>query len=106
MNNNLLKTGASVLFAIIIFMSSSIALAWWQAEAEVEISETVVTAIITNSRNRSIFCEGRVYGRTQTGILLENWGQTTILSGRSVQLRVETDSTNSFIQGWANVRCR
>lgn len=98
-----------MIFAFMMFLSfgfSLIAHAWWEQEAQIEQTPTRVTATVENNRSRSIFCEGRVFGRTQIGSVLNNWGQTTIRAGQSVQLSVETRDNNPFIQGWADIRCR
>lgn len=105
-----MKSPNSILFAMLAFifvgMFSASALAWWVQQARVDVQPTMVTATITNTRQREIFCRGSVYGRTSIGTVLYNSGETTILPGRSVQIHVTTIRQNHFIDGWAEINCR
>lgn len=92
---------------LLVVGTSTIAYAWWTADARINASSSQVEAAVRNNLPRPIYCRGNVYGETASGHVLNAWMEGTIYPGRFGYVYVYTnDPYNPFVRGWANIRCQ
>lgn len=101
------KTLQAILAALAFTFATSTAYAWWRADAQIEVSPRRVVGAIYNGLDRPIVCRGRVVGLLRSGHTLWSDAGGVIYPGRSAHVYVYTNNPrNSFINGWADIRCR
>lgn len=89
-------------FALLFSTTSN---AYYLPQVGYQITPDVVTAQIYNSTGYPLFCQGRVYGYTQTGVYLTAWFSDTVLPFNSAYAYVYAYYPHYFVNAWSNIRC-
>jgi len=58
-----------------------------------------------NSSNASMRCKGYVYGKDQTGVVVDVWVNRVFGPGQWVEGYVYAKSPRYFVEAWSDIKC-
>lgn len=85
--------------------SARIASNWNQIEASWVTSPTKIQFTGKNTSNTSVYCEGNVYAKTQSGELIEAYIQYSVYFGESMTEVLTTTASDPFVTAWSDIGC-
>ena len=106
LKNNLAGILAGSALAMSSVSADAQQMGWFNVNANVDVSPSVVRATVSNNSPYTWYCRGNAFGRTQYGQWVENNFHFSVPPGQYRYGYVNSGMNSYFVQGDANVRCR
>lgn len=94
------------LFAVVLAFASQAQAQWMSANANVQVYNTQVDVVVSNTLPTNLYCSGYIYGQTATGHVVTVSFNDIIPPNQYRYGYAYTNPYNPFVNGWANIDCR
>lgn len=96
----------SFLIALVVLFSGFQAQAWWLVQPYYQIQPQVVHATVHNPYYRPLYCQGQVWGITQTGQWVSTWMNTWVPPFQSRYVYAYTYYPYYFVGANSSIYCQ
>ncbi|KHD88225.1 MAG: hypothetical protein OM95_09940 [Bdellovibrio sp. ArHS] len=96
----------NLIVAIAGFMLPSLGFAWWVPQMQFQVTPQWAAVQVYNYTGVNAFCQGQVFGLTQTGVWMNSWFQVWVPAGGFQYAYVYANGPYYFVNATANVQCQ
>lgn len=98
-----MKLMASFLFALLL---PAMSYAWWMPQVQFNMTPHYAQGQVNNPSPYPVFCQGYVYGNTQTGHTLSAWFSSSVPAYGYAYVYIYANPPYVLMNAWSEIYCQ